>query len=66
MATDKLDPEFLEILACPECKAPVAQEGDRLICSACGKRYPVRDGIPIMLVGEAEPPAPGWQPSPKE
>jgi hypothetical protein len=62
MAAEKLEAEFLEILACPECKAPVEQEEDRLVCTACGKRYPVREGIPIMLVEEAEPPAPGWQP----
>ena len=33
-------------------------EGDRIICTnaACGLRYPVRDGIPVMLVEEAEKP----------
>jgi uncharacterized protein YbaR (Trm112 family) len=34
----------------------VREEGDRLICSACGRRYPVRDDIPVMLVDEAELP----------
>ncbi|MGH2499437.1 MAG: Trm112 family protein [Candidatus Limnocylindria bacterium] len=32
------------------------EEGDRLVCERCGRRYPVRDGIPVMLVSEAEPP----------
>ena len=59
MATEKLDKEFVEILACPECKASVEQEDDRLVCTECGKRYPVRDGIPIMLIDEAEPPKKG-------
>ena len=53
-----IDKELLEILACPACKAPVRLEGDRIACTAggCGLRYPVRDGIPVMLVEEAEKP----------
>lgn len=37
-------------------------EGDRIVCTSCGLRFPVRDGIPILLVDEAErpeTPAPG-------
>ncbi|MDR5683640.1 MAG: Trm112 family protein [Armatimonadota bacterium] len=49
-----LDPELIELLACPVCKAPVRSEDDRLVCTLCGRRYPVRDGIPVMLVEEAE------------
>ena len=49
-----LDAKLLEILACPACKQPVKQEGDRIVCTGCGKRYPIREGIPIMLVDEAE------------
>jgi len=51
-----IDPKLLEILACPVCKTAVKLEGDRLVCVACGRRYPVRDGIPVMLVEEAELP----------
>jgi len=51
--------ELLGILACPFDKAPVTLEGDRIVCGKCGRRYPVRDGIPVMLVEEAEPPPPG-------
>lgn len=51
-----IDKELLNILACPVCKAGVRIEGDRLICTSCGRRYPVRDGIPVMLVDEAELP----------
>jgi len=57
-----LDPALLEILACPQCKARVELEGDRLVCVKCGRRYRIEDDIPIMLVAEAEAPAPGWQP----
>jgi len=54
-----IDPELLEILACPLCKTPVHQDGERLVCSTCQRRYPIRDGIPVMLIDEAEPPTPG-------
>ncbi|NQT89855.1 MAG: Trm112 family protein [Candidatus Omnitrophica bacterium] len=51
-----IDGELLKILACPACKADVTEEGEKIVCSQCGRRYPVRDGIPIMLVDEAELP----------
>ena len=46
--------ELLEILACPACKTPVKLEGEMLACEACGRRYPVRDGIPVMLIEEGD------------
>jgi uncharacterized protein len=49
-----LDKELLDILACPDCKAKVELQNDRLVCVKCGKRYPVKDGIPVMLIDEAE------------
>jgi uncharacterized protein YbaR (Trm112 family) len=52
-----IDPELLEILACPVDHAPVRDEGTHLVCTACGRRYPVRDGIPVMLVAEASAPS---------
>jgi len=48
-----IDPGLLEILACPVDHAPVTDEGTHLVCGTCGRRYPVRDGIPVMLVSEA-------------
>ena len=50
-----IDKELLEILACPKCKADVKLEGEKIICTnpQCGLRYPIRDGIPVMLVDEA-------------
>lgn len=50
-----LDPQLLEILVCPQCKGGVsAVDGSRsLICNRCNLKYPVRDGIPVMLVDEA-------------
>ena len=50
--------ELLQILACPACKAPVDLRGDRLVCRDCRRRYRIEDGIPIMLIDEAELPEP--------
>lgn len=46
--------ELLDILACPVCKTPVRLDGESLACDTCGRRYPVEDGIPIMLVDDAK------------
>jgi len=51
-----IDKELLDILACPACKADIRLEGNRIVCTKCGRRYPIRDGIPIMLIDEAEMP----------
>lgn len=51
-----LDPTLLEILACPACKEPIRQEEDKIVCTGCGRRYPIHDDIPIMLIEEAELP----------
>ena len=49
-----IDKHLLDILACPACKTPVKEEGERLVCVTCGRRYPVKDGIPVMLLEEAQ------------
>lgn len=52
-----IDPSLLEILVCPACHGeirPVEESG--LECRSCGRIYPIRDGIPVMLVDEASPP----------
>ena len=51
-----INKELLEILACPACKTKVSLDGDKLVCDSCRRRYPVKDGIPVMLVEEAEVP----------
>lgn len=51
-----IDKELLDILACPACKADVFLKEDRIICTACKRRYPIREGIPVMLIDEAEGP----------
>ncbi len=51
-----IDKELLEILACPLCKTEVRLEIDKIVCTKCGRRYPVKDDIPVMLIDEAEMP----------
>jgi uncharacterized protein YbaR (Trm112 family) len=48
-----LEKELLEILACPVCKTDVQLEDGKIVCTKCGRRYPIRDGIPVMLTSEA-------------
>ncbi len=51
-----MEPWILEILVCPESKAPLVQDGDWLYSTDCGtrRRYAIRDGIPNMLIEESE------------
>ncbi|MDD5282191.1 MAG: Trm112 family protein [Candidatus Omnitrophica bacterium] len=49
-----IDKELIDILACPACESDVELKDNKIVCKKCGKRYPVRDGIPVMLIDEAE------------
>jgi uncharacterized protein len=53
-----LDPTLLEIIVCPDCHGTLAVDdaAGELVCTSCGLAYPVRDGIPILLVDEARRP----------
>lgn len=61
MAVD-LDPQLMEILACP-CPqhgglrpgTPADPAADALTCDTCGRSFPVTDGIPVLLLDEALP-----------
>jgi uncharacterized protein YbaR (Trm112 family) len=50
-----LPQELLAILVCPKCKGDLEYRPTEsvLVCTTCRLRYPVRDGIPIMLIDEA-------------
>ena len=52
-----LSKDLLEILACPQCKGEIVPDDnhDNLLCHVCKLAYPVRDGIPVMLIDEALP-----------
>ena len=51
----ELDPKLLELLVCPLTKGPLTydRENNELISKQADHAYPIRDGIPIMLVSEA-------------
>jgi uncharacterized protein YbaR (Trm112 family) len=55
-----VDKELLEILVCPNCRGDIKYDETEQIIECVGEcryRYPVRDGIPVMLIDEAEKPA---------
>jgi uncharacterized protein YbaR (Trm112 family) len=52
-----ISPELLKILRCPLTRSALHVEGDRLVAERGGLRYPIRNGIPVLLVEEAELPA---------
>ena len=47
--------ELLEILVCPVDKGELIEreESSQLECKECGRKYPIKDGIPVMLIDEA-------------
>ena len=55
MTTKQADPKLLEILVCPLTKTPLDYDASKqeLISRQAGLAFPIRDGIPIMLVEEA-------------
>jgi uncharacterized protein YbaR (Trm112 family) len=60
----QLDPQLMDILACPSADhAPLRAgtatdpDADVLTCTACGRGFPVVDGVPVLLLDEAIPPS---------
>ncbi|MCK5235547.1 MAG: Trm112 family protein [Deltaproteobacteria bacterium] len=50
-----MDEELLKVLVCPSCKGSlVHDEGEGIVCESCKLAYPIKDGIPVMLVNEAK------------
>ena len=56
-SSNQIDPDLLSILRCPLTRSKLRQEGDFLVAEVGNLAYPVRDGIPVMLVEEARLPA---------
>ncbi|HUB25284.1 MAG TPA: hypothetical protein VL992_07620 [Tepidisphaeraceae bacterium] len=51
-----IDQEFLELVRCPVTLSRLSRQGDWLIAEIGGLRYPIRDGIPVLLPEEAKLP----------
>jgi uncharacterized protein YbaR (Trm112 family) len=58
--SNTISPDLLSILRCPLTLSRLRQEGDFLVAEVGGLRYPVRDGLPVMLIEEAQLP-PGFE-----
>ncbi|HXE56185.1 MAG TPA: Trm112 family protein [Tepidisphaeraceae bacterium] len=52
-----IDPDLLDILRCPLTRSRLRIEGDHLVAEVGGLAYPIRDGIPVMLIEEARLPS---------
>ena len=53
---DPISKELFDILACPVCKADLkyGEAKKSLVCTKCGHKYPIKDGIPVLLPPEIE------------
>ncbi|MBL7055269.1 Trm112 family protein [Candidatus Woesearchaeota archaeon] len=53
---DPIPKELYDILACPLCKSDLKYTKDKkgLMCTKCNKKYPIKEGIPILLSENAE------------
>ena len=49
-----IDKYLLSILVCPACHQKLAEEENELTCQKCLKRFPIENGIPIMLLDKNE------------
>jgi uncharacterized protein YbaR (Trm112 family) len=48
-----IDVDLLDILVCPVCKGDVKETNSEIVCTNCGRRYPIKNGIPVMIAEEA-------------
>jgi uncharacterized protein YbaR (Trm112 family) len=49
-----IDKDLLAILACPACQGNVSFKDEKVVCDQCHRKYPVKNGIPVMLADDAE------------
>jgi uncharacterized protein YbaR (Trm112 family) len=50
-ALPAFDPSVMDQLACPACLGELRLEAGKLVCAACGRAYPIVDGIPALIAG---------------
>ena len=55
MPAPEFDVSVVTQLACPACYDSLRYETSRLVCTACGRSYPIVDGIPVLIVERARP-----------
>lgn len=48
-----IDPRILEIIVCPQCRGELTLDGQVLGCQKCLLDYPIRHGIPVLLIDAA-------------
>ncbi len=55
MANVKIDPKLLETLVCPQTRSTLSYDAEKqeLVSKAAGLAFPIRNGIPVMLIDEA-------------
>lgn len=46
--------KHIDLLACPACRGKLRLEGGRVVCVRCTRRYPIVDGLPVLIVERAE------------
>jgi len=44
-----MDKSLLQIIVCPACEGDVEEKEDKLICLSCKRRYPIKEGIPVLI-----------------
>ena len=49
-----IDEKLLALLACPACQGDVGLKDNKIVCTKCQRIYPIIDGIPVLLVDQAE------------
>lgn len=54
--TQELDDETLALLVCPVTRSKLQRDGDYLVAEVGGLKYPIRNGIPVLLAEEAQLP----------
>ena len=45
--------KLMDVLACPDCMGDVKQVSETIVCIKCGRIYPIREDIPVMLIEES-------------
>jgi hypothetical protein len=43
-----------ELLGCPACKGPLRLDGEGVVCTVCARKYPVVDGIPMLIAEQGD------------